>query len=547
MSNSAVDIDDSNLDGDAVDPQIEGLQLAEMPRCAESAVWAAALVAIIFVPAALLETATLHAFRPRSFITASLIVGAFSLLVIAGTWIASRDIGLAIRTAAAATFALFWWSYLAVPSAMVASTVPFIPVDVAIVVIATAISYAMLRYGRIWMVSIMLVALFLLVAGIQTVEIRDLRIVAQTSGSIVRSVNPPEQTPNVFVLLLDGYPRSDVLEAVFDTSDAAFVSTMASMGIATNPDSWSNYDRTYASVSSMFSLETMLTEDATANATMAHLRGVSGGDGEFLRAFRDSGYHITFAPSNWYGSRCDSIVDSCVAIGSTRSSMYWLFRGTVLAPIVFSQFRSPWTDVSLGQLDSIAEIHASAIQPGRPSIVFMHVALPHPPTVLDADCGETKTPWQVDFGETQVGFFDWGTPSEFGAQVQCVGSVVGAEVGQILGRDPSAAILVLSDHGTMSLTPPGTLPEDLSAGQTWERLANLRAFGGPPRCNKVLGKVSTVGALRELVRCLLGADIVESPLDGFLAPSDSPTRWDQPAARLLFDELTVGLTDGGNS
>jgi hypothetical protein len=531
------------------DLQDEDQPRVGMPSLAEAAVWGLALLAAAFVPAALLETGTLHAFRPRSFASAFLIVLALSCVVIAVAWFASRDVGFAIRAAVAATFAVFWWGYLDVPSEIIAERVPLLTLDVVIVVVVAAICYAILRYGRFWIVSVLLLAMFLTIAGRQIVEITSLRIVAQPSGSVVKSIDPPEQSPNVFVLILDGYPRSDVLNTVLESSDATFLSALNSIGIATNAGAWSNYDRTYASVGSMFGLETMFTVDDDIGQVLPRLRGVSGGDGEFLRAFRDAGYSVTVSPSSWNGSRCDSIVDDCVAIGVTRSSLYWLLRATVFAPMVPLILRSPWTDVSLRQIDSMARIHADAMHSQQPSIVFMHVALPHPPIVLDATCKEFQQSWRIGFRRAQTGLtvqpggIGLGSARAFGAQVQCVGTLVADQLGRIVEEDPDAVIVVLSDHGTKVLELATLIPSEFNDDQIWERLANLTAFGGPPECEGVLDQASVVGVLREVVRCLLGADIVDTQLDGFLVPSELGISEGAEPVRVVFDEVWPGLID----
>ena len=104
-------------------------------------------------------------------------------------------------------------------------------------------------------------------------------------------------------------------------------------------------------------------------------------------------------------------------------------------------------------------------------------------------------------------------------------------------------IVVLSDHGTMGLQPSALIPSEFNDDQIWERLANLTAFGGPPECEGVLDQASVVGVLREVVRCLLGADIVDTRLDGFLVPSEMVVSEGAEPVRVVFDEVWPGLID----
>jgi hypothetical protein len=175
----------------------------------------------------------------------------------------------------------------------------------------------------------------------------------------------------------------------------------------------------------------------------------------------------------------------------------------------------------------MSDIHLSSMRSAQPSIVFMHVTLPHPPLVLDSNCVEHRDPWRLALGTAQRSVDDLRRVTEFGAQVECVGDLVANQIGNSLSEDPDASVLILGDHGTKALPPPTVRQSELTTSQTWERLAIFTAFGGPPRCDDVLVQASTVDTMREMVRCLLGAVVVETRFDSYLVSSEIG-RWETP-------------------
>jgi hypothetical protein len=249
-------------------------------------------------------------------------------------------------------------------------------------------------------------------------------------------------------------------------------------------------------------------------------RSVNGGDGEFLRAFVRAGYSVTFVPASWAGSYCGDIVDRCVNIGQTRSNVYWLLKQSLFASLVEPTMTHPWTDTSLRQLRSIAEIHTEGMRSDAPSITWMHVALPHPPVTLSRDCEVSRDAWRNVYDLTNGGPEDSLRLNAFAEQTECVESIVAEEIGALLEADPTAVVLMLSDHGPDGQLQPEIPIQDYTSDQTKEKLAILTGFRGPDACDAVLDASSTVSAMREVVRCLLNADVSTDPVVSYLVPPE---------------------------
>ena len=481
----------------------------------------ATAVGVAVVPAAALQSQTLYAFRPGAFVNALLIVSAFSLIVLAVSMLATHNFAISARNAALLTLLMFWWVELSRISLRISDPIPWLSVNVVAVAIAAGLTAGVIRWGMTWIVALTLLSLCLGLAVAHTAEIATTKVTPQAVGSIVTQGSPSPDRPNVFVLMLDGAPRSDTLLEFYGASDAGFVEALESLGADVKDDGWSNYNRTYASVSSMLALDTIASPDQTRSRMWPEIRGVSGGDGEFLRAFADAGYTIVYSPSAWDGSRCDDIVDECVTFRLTTSNLYWLMRRTIFAPLVPSVLQHPWTSVSDAQLGAVATMYEDSMVGGEPFIVWMHAALPHPPLAFDADCTERRSVWRDTFVLTNGDEYDAMRVAAFAEQHECTNERVADQLSLITDLDPHAVLLVVSDHGPESLDQHTTDIAQYDAAQTRERMAVVTALRSPERCAAALDGQTTVHVFRAVVRCILGATVQEPPAASYLAPTET--------------------------
>lgn len=86
------------------------------------------------------------------------------------------------------------------------------------------------------------------------------------------SVAPVSEPPDIYVILLDGYPRADVLDRRFGINNSAFLDGLAALGFDVAADSHSNYVFTQLTLASMFQMRHL--EDVPA---LAPLIGTPGG------------------------------------------------------------------------------------------------------------------------------------------------------------------------------------------------------------------------------------------------------------------------------
>lgn len=492
------------------------------------------LFCAVVVPPLRLQAQTLHAFRLSVFLNGVLLVSVVGVGAFGLAFVVSRKVAVGVRTAAIAVFAVFWWSLVGMvldgvigAAGSGAAQSGFGSGDfslgaVMLPMVFIGLGYAMARHGGIWAIALSALVLFVLTAAGYGSLISRVEIAAQARGSVVTSVGMPETRPNLLVILLDGKPRSDVQAELFAVDDEPFRRELADLGFETNLHAWANASVTYASLASMFALDTVVTDTTSADAAWPQVRGVTGGDGEFFRAFKAAGYSIGMSPPGWSGSRCDSIVDRCELFRQTQSNLYWLMRGSAIGGLFPNDLiRFPWIDIGDAQIDNVTSMHLRGIEANRlePTLTWIHTDLPHPPVVFSRDCSFQSDGWRNSFALSDGTVDSQRRAAAMGEQIECVDARVLDQVRSVIANDPSVAILIVSDHGSDSL-PHGHKVGALHEARLWERMAVFSSFRGPPRCDGVAVQPTVVDTFREVTRCLLDAEVSRDPVGTFVVPGE---------------------------
>ena len=492
------------------------------------AFWTLVLVAVAAISAINLQTpdpvATIHAIRWVWFLNATMIVVLIGVGVSAVTFALTRDYERSLRVAVLVSVAVFWFPVIGLVvqklgGGQAGGILTLVLLEALVVVIG------FLGKRRI---TIVLVSLAMLLVAVPYARILvSLDQVRQPERSVVVAPAAPSTGPNLLVLVLDGYPSSSTLDSLYNASGAAFADALTGFGFSVHDDAMSNHNRTYASVASMHAMEVVVAEGEPPSQYLAEVRGLSGGDGEFLRAFKDAGYAVTFSPPVWSGSRCGQIVDRCDRVSMTKSNFFWLATSSLLKPIFQEFLVPPSTDVSLRQLRGLDRLNHEALADGVPTVTWVHALMPHPPVSLNADCEVQDDPWRFQHSLTTGDAKDALRVAAFPAQVACVDSVVVEQLGLMLEADPNLAVLILSDHGPDSLMQSVVDVRTYDETQVHEKLSVLTAFRGPDRCRNVVDQESTILVMREVTRCLTGASVLQSSPAYVLVPHEHLIGTDQ--------------------
>lgn len=262
--------------------------------------------------------------------------------------------------------------------------------------------------------------------------------------------------PNIVILLLDGYPRSDSLDEDLSIDNDDFLRQLEETGFEVAGNSRSNYNMTQLTLASMLNmqhvgaLEEVQAESEPLDQYRAFSRSIASP--LILPTLRRYGYEVStvaspFSAATMYQS--DSVVQNHVLtdfeIGLiTRSSL------SELAPKFVRQWVTGWyRDALQADLESINS--ALAEPRDRPMFLLAHLLVPHPPLVFGpSDAGQPVFecfPATCEFWDSGWRLGADGLRPLLQDQLQFVNEEVLRFVRMPPVDDRPTVMIVMSDHG----------------------------------------------------------------------------------------------------
>ena len=264
--------------------------------------------------------------------------------------------------------------------------------------------------------------------------------------------------PNVYLLLLDGYPRADSLEDEFGIDNSPFLDQLGALDFDVAGKAHSNYNKTWLTVASLVdaryvhdlpSIKAATTEGAPAQIRLLHEiidRGAA------LDVFRARSYQITsvHSPVTTTDVLADAQVRSSGHLTAFEISLLAHSLVARLAPAPFLEWITADQRSNLfAQLAIVKQISSEAAD--QPRLVLAHLMSPHLPFLLGQDpnyldgCFPYCEFWTTP--QESLDITDAEYASRLGTQIQVLNEAVINAVHQIVEADPSAWVIVMSDHG----------------------------------------------------------------------------------------------------
>jgi hypothetical protein len=354
-------------------------------------------------------------------------------------------------------------------------------------------------------------------------------------GQVTAEVAP--EAPDIYVLMLEDYPRADTLARLFSFDNSPFLSALEDRGFTISPKSRANYSNSLLTVLTM-----LQARHVEAIPELDHLRAGASEDlhpvlrdtlnsGVTLDILRRRGYEIVTAPSGFEQLALRS-ADRFQESGDLNDFELVVIESTALA-----KQNEPWFLELLGEqfrhriragFGLPAEL--SRERSARPRFVFIHIPAPHAPIVFGRN-GEaiavTAQPYQYDLSD----------PGRFmrlyDAQLEYVNQLTLNTVDDIgRGAHPTLTI-VMSDEGlgwfNSALDPDPEMRPLLL-------LANLFAARTPGGEDLFGPAITPVNIMPIVLSRYLGVDLPRQPDKGFISSDDAP-----------FDGLEVPNTDADPS
>jgi hypothetical protein len=311
--------------------------------------------------------------------------------------------------------------------------------------------------------------------------------------------------PNIYVVLLDGYPREDSLEAL-GIDNAPFIHGLEARDFAVASRSHTNYHDTTLTLTSMLSGQYLaalpeLADRPTDRAAEYRLMNRALNGARLLDDLRARGYTIIDSPSA-YGPAELFSADVHMSTGTFNHFDERILSRTyledvlpVLMPGLVDDWRRDAVLAPMRSVGSVAEFHSAS-----PLFMFAHVLSPHPPFLFDASGGLPEVEACYAAGcsrwttERQVlGISPSAYRDLLAGQIQFVNGKVLEMVDRVAVQDPTAIIVLFGDHGIR-----------FDAGVSVEYFRNFFAARTPGHKGLFPDDVSPVNVLTAIENAYLG-------------------------------------------
>lgn len=267
--------------------------------------------------------------------------------------------------------------------------------------------------------------------------------------------------PNIYLIMLDGYPRADTSEDLLEFDNSSFEDALLHRGFDIANGARSNYNKTWLTLASMLNgayVADLLGDQPIPPDDQTHIRWLYAliNDARMLEAVRERGYSVATIPApitTTSLSSADEYIDHG-HLTELEAKIIWsspvaqLFADQ-LATALFANQRGLIED----SLETAAELAESSTP--QPRFLLAEVHSPHPPFALaELDPGEPPMPdcfpekcslWQATIEELAISFDEYR--SRMVLQLTALNLLVLDAVDRIIAADPEAVVILWSDHG----------------------------------------------------------------------------------------------------
>ena len=262
-----------------------------------------------------------------------------------------------------------------------------------------------------------------------------------------------DQLPDIYYIILDSYPRQDVLQSIYGFDNSQFLDHLAGTDFFIASDSRTNYMQTALSLSSSLNmdyLQTLIGKEQRGSNNPVILRRMVQDNKAALLAKR-MGYQFAFLRSNYSITLSNPHADARL---SRLDYPLGTFGRLVLQPVLGNEFSYFFTRTTLlrnavdqGFVYFAADLFSSKIEQLKrisevegPTFTFAHFAPPHPPYVFDREGNVLGVGFALQPNYDRQSYVD---------QLIWVNKSISGAVDYILENNKTGSVIVIQgDHGT---------------------------------------------------------------------------------------------------
>ena len=304
--------------------------------------------------------------------------------------------------------------------------------------------------------------------------------------------------PDVYLILLDAYSGDTTLKKDYNFDNSGFKNKLKERGFFIPKTSFSNYPNTEISLPSIMQMVYLdfladeMGKDSKDKLVLIELRR----ENNVMNIFQANGYHITtfyggMDTRGFYQNAYETLCGSYFNLNEDlqRSFVQTYFPTVFLRSMFYDNFR--YHDLEC----AFSEFFEFEKKNEKPQFVFVHLLMPHPPFVYDADGNRVTAKYSIDR-------FDENLKDAYLQQTIFANKKTIEMVDSIQKRDSGAVIMVMSDHG-------GRLGVDWynpTEMDYYRALNNFGAFYFPGQEENMPEEFAAVNVFRILFNLYLDAD-----------------------------------------
>ena len=300
------------------------------------------------------------------------------------------------------------------------------------------------------------------------------------------SVSESGSLPNVYYIILDGYPRNDVLKKHLDFDNNEFINFLKQREFYVAENSYSNYSLSSTSIPATMNMTyiNFLTDELGEDSRgYDPLLGKDFGlyaDNQVIKNFKSMGYKVAKIGSVPMYLHEIPLADLSLCYKSIHLMDNRLFD-TVARTSMIGYFIERWSEDLQRQiiLCAFEELPKISSYYEEPVFVWSHIMLPHFPLIFGAD-GEPITPGESLLVMNNPHVFEgtdssWNIKQQFLQQLQFANKKSMELVDKILENEKQSIIIIQSDHGSAFDVDL----DDPTDDDVHQRLSNINAIYFP--------------------------------------------------------------------
>ena len=273
------------------------------------------------------------------------------------------------------------------------------------------------------------------------------------------SVSESDSLPNVYYIILDGYPRNDVLKKHLDFDNNEFINFLKQREFYVAENSYSNYSLSSTSIPATMNMNYinfLVDELGEDSRSYDPLLGKDFGlyaDNQVIKNFKSMGYKVAKIGSVPMYLHEIPLADLSLCYKSIHLMDNRLFD-TVARTSMIGYFIERWSEDLQRQiiLCAFEELPKISSYYEEPVFVWSHIMLPHFPLIFGAD-GEPITPGESLLVMNNPHVFEgtdssWNIKQQFLQQLQFSNKKSMELVDKILENEKQSIIIIQSDHGS---------------------------------------------------------------------------------------------------